>query len=132
VPNIDFQSFVQTDADILHAIQDAEVSCIVFEDPQPFSQIEISQQLRTLVQSMPKVFPPIESLDVQVRFPQARPFCLRIFRVNQYELQQLLNQMSQPADVGALPSVPDNDIKRGSALIARPFARRSSRRKLSL
>lgn len=132
VPNIDFQSFVQTDADILHAIQDADVSCIVFEDPQPFSQIEISQQLRTLVQSMPKVFPPIESLDVQVRFPQARPFCLRIFRVNQYELQQLLNQMSQPADLSALPSLPENNVRRGSTLIARPFARRSSRRKLCL
>lgn len=100
VPNIDFQSFVHSDEDILRSIAAADIACVVFEDPQPFSHIPVSQQLRTLIHSLPEVFVPIETVDVDVRFPQARPFCLRIFEVDRDRLHQLLQQYEYPVRDG--------------------------------
>ena len=93
VPNIDFQAFVETDLDILKAIRDSNATCVVFEDPQPFGHIPLSQKFRQLVARQPRVFPPVEDVSVSLKFPQARPFELRILDVNADGLCELIEHM---------------------------------------
>ncbi len=82
VPTVDFQTFVESDDEMLNAIAKAAPACIVFEDPQPFGQIPISEQMRSLIKSLPEQFPPLEVIPVSSTVPGARPFSLRVFAVD--------------------------------------------------
>lgn len=93
VPSVDFQSHVETDEDILRAVQNSKAACIVFEDPQPVEHIEISEQFHRLVLSQPDLFPPVETIPVKVRFPQAHDFQLRVFDINRDQLRLTLQRM---------------------------------------
>ena len=95
VPEVDFQSFVETDEEILTAIAASGARCIVFEDPQPFGHIPLSEKFRQVVKQNPRVFPPVSAAAAAVRFPLARPFTLRVFDVDRGELHQLLDRVSE-------------------------------------
>lgn len=92
VPTVDFEQFVHTDGQILEVIAEAAPACIVFEDPQPFGQIEISDRMRSLIKSMPEQFPPLKVVPVHSTFPSARPFVLRVFAVDLPRLKTCIQQ----------------------------------------
>lgn len=95
VPEVDFQSFVETDGEILTAIAASGARCIVFEDPQPFGHIPLSEKFRNVVKQNPGAFPPVSAAAAAVQFPNARPFTLRVFDVNQVELYRLIDRVSE-------------------------------------
>jgi hypothetical protein len=95
VPTVDFQQFVETDTEILQAMADTQSSCIVFEDPQPFGNIAISERMHSLVKSMPQQFSLLKSIPVEIDFPGARQFDLNVFAVNNNQLQTYLNPIRQ-------------------------------------
>lgn len=88
VPTVDFQQFVESDLEMLQAIADVNPACIVFEDPQPFGEIEISRRMRALIRSMPQEFPPLDVVVVQSTVPQARDVKLFVFGVNPVRLRE--------------------------------------------
>lgn len=107
VPTVDFQQYVESDTEILQAIADTEVTCIAFEDPQPFGDILISKRIHALVKSMPQQFPLLKSVPVEVKFPGAEPFDLKIFAVNTNQLHAYLNPATQrTADPTLVESLP--------------------------
>ena len=97
VPTVDFQQYVETDLEILQAIEDSQATCIVFEDPQPFGEIPISQRLHALIKSLPDQFPLLEAVPVSLTFPGARPFDLKVFSVNAERLRIQIAKMKTEA-----------------------------------
>ncbi|MFY9255796.1 MAG: glycosyltransferase family 39 protein [Fuerstiella sp.] len=102
VPTVDFQSLVDSDAEILQAILDSKATCVVFEDPQPFGDIAISHRMHELLKSLPNQFPLIETVPVSLRFPNARPFDLKVFSVNASELHTYLNQQNSGPEAASV------------------------------
>lgn len=101
VPSVDFEQFVESDEDILRAIADSTATCIVFEDPQPFGHIPISERIHDIVISMPTQFPLRETIPVDLTFPGARPFALKVFSVNSEELQAVLEQADHGTELSS-------------------------------
>lgn len=95
VPDVDFVSHVHSDVEILNRVEQLNVQCIVFEDPQPFGHIPISEQFRKLIRSMPGCFPPIARVDVESNVPAARPFRLYAYAVNHAQLRKLVQNNEQ-------------------------------------
>ncbi|MEP3479736.1 MAG: glycosyltransferase family 39 protein [Fuerstiella sp.] len=83
VPNVDFEQFVSTDHEILREINRLDARCIIFEDPQPYGEIRISEQMRRLIRSMPDTFPVIKTVQVQSTVPHSRKVQLFVFKVKQ-------------------------------------------------
>ncbi|MEZ6130321.1 MAG: UDP-N-acetylglucosamine 2-epimerase (non-hydrolyzing) [Planctomycetaceae bacterium] len=88
VPSVDFRQFVESDLEILKVIADAAPKCILFEDPQPFGRIPVSEHMRSLIKSMPFEFPELDDIPVNCTVPGAQPFSLRIFKVDLPRLQE--------------------------------------------
>lgn len=110
IPSVDFQQFVETDTEILQAIADTQASCIAFEDPQPFGNIEISKRIHAIVKSMPQLFPLLKAVPVEVEFPGAKQFDLKIFDVNTEQLQTYLTQ-NTPSNADATKSIPAENMR---------------------
>lgn len=102
VPSVDFEQFVESDTEILQVIADSKAVCIIFEDPQPFGSIPISTRMHEVVESLPDQFPLQTTIPVDLNFPCARPFALKIFRVNKEQLHTYLNKSGGSQKVSSL------------------------------
>lgn len=92
VPNVDFEQFVDSDLEILGAIASVAPQCVIFEDPQPFGDIEISRRMRTLIRSKSDLFPLLKAIDVDSTVPGARTFSIYVFGVDRDLLMNTLIQ----------------------------------------
>ncbi|MEQ9410288.1 MAG: glycosyltransferase family 39 protein [Fuerstiella sp.] len=97
VPTVDFRQYVSSDCEILQAIADVAPASIVFEDPQPFGRIEISEQMRRLIMTTPELFPLRKVVPVSSTVPQARSFVLRIFDVDLVRLHAHIQHLNTVA-----------------------------------
>ncbi len=80
VPDTDFQTFANSDHEMLQLLIDADPEFVVIEYPQFFERIETAEQLRELIHAEPDVFIPSHEIHVESTLDYFPTFSLRIFR----------------------------------------------------
>ncbi|MCA9035058.1 MAG: glycosyltransferase family 39 protein, partial [Planctomycetaceae bacterium] len=80
IPTTNFESFAESDSEMLKLITDAAPRYVVLEYPQFYMHIEKAEQLRRLVHSCPAQFEPVTTVSVDCSIRQFCQFELQIFR----------------------------------------------------